>query len=51
MLDGTSEVQKHVSSPKPVQQDQLTSIPDLSLHGLSVDVNGPCGKLYADGRL
>ena len=32
-------------------EKQLTGIPDLSLDGLSVNVDGPCCKFYADSRL
>ena len=33
------------------EQQALTGVPDLRLDRLAVDVDAPCSKLYADGRL
>jgi hypothetical protein len=45
------EMQRRASSLKHVLRKQLTSIPNLSLHRLSINIDGSCSKFYADGRL
>jgi len=45
------EMQKRGPSLKKVVQEQLTSIPYLSLHRLSIDVNRSCRKFYTNSRL